>query len=192
MPRPREIDDGQILGIARKMLMEKGLGVPTRALAAAAGISEGVLYQRFKSKHGLIQAALSLPRTDPDALIAQAAGHADPARAFEDVLAAVFGAFRQAAPSTLPRLQAGPAGPSALDEVAGGWPGVRAALERHFVGLQRLGRMSLHPAADVAFLVAAALQHAALVELVSGPSPAVSELAVRRMARALWAGLGSS
>ncbi|MEZ5318939.1 MAG: TetR/AcrR family transcriptional regulator [Vicinamibacterales bacterium] len=188
MPRPREIDDEQILTIARKLLIEKGLSVSTRAIASAAGVSEGVLFQRFKSKNGLIRAALRLPAVAPEALLGNAAGHVDPARAFEDVLVALFGAFRQSAHATLPRLAAGPAGRSVLEDPAG-WAAFRTALETHLAAEQRRGRLRPTSVADLAFLLTSALQHAALVEVVAGPSPAVSELAVRRMARAVWVGV---
>jgi AcrR family transcriptional regulator len=58
MGRHKTISDDEVLGIARDLFRARGHGVTTRQIAEAAGISEGVLYQRFGSKDDLFFAAM--------------------------------------------------------------------------------------------------------------------------------------
>ena len=74
MGRHRTISDEEVLGIARDLFRAKGHAATTRQIAEAAGISEGVLYQRFGSKDDLFFAAMH-PR-GPD--IEQLLGPKDP------------------------------------------------------------------------------------------------------------------
>jgi AcrR family transcriptional regulator len=74
MGRHRTISDEAVLGIARGLFRTHGHGATTRQIAEAAGISEGVLYQRFGSKDDLFFAAMH-PR-GPD--IEQLLGPKDP------------------------------------------------------------------------------------------------------------------
>lgn len=60
MGRPKTIEDGELLAIARNVFREHGHTVTTRDVAKAAGISQAVLYQRFKTKDDLFIAALTL------------------------------------------------------------------------------------------------------------------------------------
>ncbi len=61
MARPRSIDDETILAAAREVLLRDGMNAPTSAIARAAGVSEGTLFKRFGTKHGLLHRALALP-----------------------------------------------------------------------------------------------------------------------------------
>jgi AcrR family transcriptional regulator len=53
VPRPRKIDDATILTAARALFLEKGPGATTKEVAAHAGVSEGLLFQRYKTKADL-------------------------------------------------------------------------------------------------------------------------------------------
>jgi AcrR family transcriptional regulator len=64
MGRPKTITDEEILAVARRVFRAEGHEVSTRQLAEAAGISPGVLYQRFGSKDELFFAAMA--PTPPD------------------------------------------------------------------------------------------------------------------------------
>lgn len=64
MPRNKTISDTDLLARCRATFLAEGLGVSTRRLAAAAGVSEGVLFQRFKTKDALFFRAMRLPRPD--------------------------------------------------------------------------------------------------------------------------------
>lgn len=59
MGRPKTIEDADLLAIARNVFRQHGHTVTTRDVAKAAGISQAVLYQRFKTKDALFLAALT-------------------------------------------------------------------------------------------------------------------------------------
>src|SRR5260370_35162729 len=74
MGRQKTISNDEVLGIARDLFRARGHGATMRQIAEAAGVSEGVLYQRFGSKDDLFFAAMH-PR-GPD--IEQLLGPKDP------------------------------------------------------------------------------------------------------------------
>lgn len=59
MARPVTIDSGQILQAAREIFLERGTQATTAQVAERAGVSEGTLFKRFKTKAALFQAAMS-------------------------------------------------------------------------------------------------------------------------------------
>src|SRR5438552_745774 len=59
MGRPKTIETSDLLAIARNVFRQHGHTVTTRDVAKAAGISQAVLYQRFKTKDELFFAALT-------------------------------------------------------------------------------------------------------------------------------------
>lgn len=59
MARIKTIEDDSILAAARELLLSDGLGASTKAIARRAGVSEGVLFQRFGTKTKLVLAALT-------------------------------------------------------------------------------------------------------------------------------------
>ena len=56
--RPPSIDSERLLGVAREVFLERGIRATTLEVAERAGVSEGVLFHRFKSKEGLFSAAM--------------------------------------------------------------------------------------------------------------------------------------
>lgn len=69
MPRHKTVTDEELLGVARRVFREHGHTATTREVAREAGISEGVLYQRFGSKEGLFFAAMVPREPDFEALL---------------------------------------------------------------------------------------------------------------------------
>lgn len=71
MGRKRSIEDDELLAAARAVFVEKGINAPTKEIARRAGISEGILFQRFTTKEDLFFAAMMPPAgTDLSALLA--------------------------------------------------------------------------------------------------------------------------
>jgi AcrR family transcriptional regulator len=66
MGRHKTISDEAVLAAARRVFQAKGHAASTREIAASVGISEAVLYQRFKNKNALFFASM-LP-CGPDVL----------------------------------------------------------------------------------------------------------------------------
>jgi AcrR family transcriptional regulator len=67
--RPRTIDDEALLRVARDLFRRGGHAAATRDIASAAGISQGVLFQRFGSKEDLFLRAMTPEAPDVDALL---------------------------------------------------------------------------------------------------------------------------
>ena len=61
MARKKTITDEAILAAAREVFSQRGFSAPTRDIARSAGISEGVLFQRYRTKADLFFAAMVPP-----------------------------------------------------------------------------------------------------------------------------------
>ena len=61
MGRKRSIADEELLATARAVFVEKGIAAPVKENARRAGISEGILFQRFATKEDLFFAAMMPP-----------------------------------------------------------------------------------------------------------------------------------
>ena len=61
MARKKTIADADLLKAARDVFVEQGFAAPTRAIARRAGVSEGVLFQRYHTKAELFFAAMIPP-----------------------------------------------------------------------------------------------------------------------------------
>ena len=62
--RPPSIDSERLLAVARDVFLERGIRATTLEVAERAGVSEGVLFHRFKSKEGLFSAAMDFDREE--------------------------------------------------------------------------------------------------------------------------------
>jgi AcrR family transcriptional regulator len=65
MSRPRKYDDSAILEAAAAVFLEDGARAGTARIAERAGVSEGILFKRFKTKEALFEAAMR-SGTGPD------------------------------------------------------------------------------------------------------------------------------
>jgi AcrR family transcriptional regulator len=70
--RTKAIDDQTLLDACRAVFLREGIGVSTRRLAECAGVSEGVLFQRFHTKDELFLACMRLAPPDLDDALARA------------------------------------------------------------------------------------------------------------------------
>jgi len=101
MGRPKLIEDRELLAIARDVFRQHGPTATTRDVAKAAGISQAVLYQRFKTKDDLFFAALTLHAPDLTALSEIDATARDPRSYLAEFAARAKDHFRNAMPSIL-------------------------------------------------------------------------------------------
>jgi AcrR family transcriptional regulator len=69
MTRPKTITDEEILAVARAVFRTQGHSATTREIGQKAGISEGVLYQRFGSKDDLFFASMAPTAPDVDQVL---------------------------------------------------------------------------------------------------------------------------
>jgi AcrR family transcriptional regulator len=65
--RPPVISTERLLQVAREVFLELGIRATTSEVAARAGIAEGTIFHRFKSKEELFRAAMNF---DPDTALA--------------------------------------------------------------------------------------------------------------------------
>lgn len=68
MGRPKTIEDAELLDVARRVFRQHGHTATTQHVAKAAGVSEAMLYKRFKTKDELFFAALNQPTANLSAL----------------------------------------------------------------------------------------------------------------------------
>src|SRR5580658_9339702 len=65
MARPVSIKDETIIEAARQVFLERGIQGTTAEVAERAGVSEGSVFKRFKSKGDLFRAAMGDNIADP-------------------------------------------------------------------------------------------------------------------------------
>jgi AcrR family transcriptional regulator len=191
MARPRSISDERLLDAARAVFIEQGAEASTRRVAEVAGVSEAVLFQRFRTKQDLFFAAM-MPRPMAVSTVLgelPEAGAAAAMRHLVEIGQVLSVAIQAALPRTL-RAALHPAYPKVLEtahQTAGPDSFVDALAER----LGRLkARGDLKPGADPHQTAQA------LVELLHGLALAVAlgaivpgTDAVERAIHVLWRGL---
>jgi AcrR family transcriptional regulator len=68
MSRPTVIRDETIIEAAREVFLARGIRATTAEVAERAGVSEGSIFKRFKSKVDLFHAAMAAQLEEPDFL----------------------------------------------------------------------------------------------------------------------------
>lgn len=192
MARRRSIADETLLSAARAEFAVRGADASTRAIAKRAGVSEAVLFQRFKTKAGLFFAAMA-PRPPDLARVFAAAGREPGAeRALAAVAAGILDYFRSMFEVTLPLMSHPDFQPSALAVGNGHSPErvLHDALVRHLRAARAAGRMQAPDPDAAAMLLIAAVHSLALYERIGLHAPRDGAAAIRRMVAILWRGLG--
>jgi AcrR family transcriptional regulator len=69
MGRNKTISDAELLDAARRVFVAEGFAASTKSIARQAGVSEGVLFQRFATKEELFFAAMIPPPADLNRLL---------------------------------------------------------------------------------------------------------------------------
>lgn len=192
MARPRRIKDETILTAAREVFVAKGPGATTREVATRAGVSEGVLFQRYKTKADLFFAAMAPPAVDPKAILPSGDQAIGDLGAFEDAALQILAYFREAMPLLLP-LATHPSfdperffhneAPTSLQ----GW--IDAIVE--FLDAQREPDAPLHDSLGAATLLTTSMFGVALIDTIGIHGEPLSDEVIRAMVKALWDGIGN-
>jgi AcrR family transcriptional regulator len=66
--RPPRIREDEILNAARDVFREEGHATTTAKIAERAGVSEGILFYRYKSKEALLAAVIFRETQPPESL----------------------------------------------------------------------------------------------------------------------------
>jgi len=189
MARKKIISDADLLAAARNVFVERGFGASTREIARRAGVSEGVLFQRYATKRELFFAAMVLPAPDPIAR-----RDVDVADGFERLVELAEGItdyFRQTVPVLLP-LMTHPG--FSFEEFARRHPNspldeLRRRLVGFFTEERDAGRIrEVHPGA-AALMVLSVAQTIAFFERMGAHGGHFPPELLRRGLRCLWDGL---
>lgn len=71
--RPPRISSEKLLDVAREVFLERGIRATTLEVAERAGVSEGIIFHRFKSKDALFREAMHFDLDDVPKMMARAA-----------------------------------------------------------------------------------------------------------------------
>ncbi len=191
MARPRQIQDEDLLAAARKLFVRDGIGASTRAIASEAGVSEGVLFQRFPTKPELFFAAMIPPAPDVDALLECTSRVEDPCVRLEEIALAMLNYFRELMPVLLPLVTHPSFEPDGFiaRHTDSPSPSLEDGLKSHLEREHEQGRLEVEDAEAAAELLVAALHTRALHERLESRDVQSSNDLARAMARALWSGL---
>lgn len=188
MGRKKTISDAGLLDAARRLFVEQGFGASTKKIAREAGVSEGVIFQRFTTKEDLFFAAMIPPTAD--FLILHHPGSKGRAL-LEKITLSLIDYFRSTLPVLIP-LMSPPA--FRFEEFARRHPDspmvtLRRRLVEFFVEEQRAGRISaVHPGA-AALLVWSMAQTIAFFERLGAHDGRFDRQIIRAAVQCLWKGL---
>lgn len=93
MARPTVIRNEAILEAARQVFLERGILATSAEVAQRAGVSEGSLFKRFKTKADLFRAAMGLDIEDAPAAVSQLASRVGAGTVEENLAVALLDAI---------------------------------------------------------------------------------------------------
>jgi AcrR family transcriptional regulator len=189
MGRKKTISDAELLDAARRVFVEQGFGASTKEIARQAGVSEGVIFQRFATKEDLFFAAMIPPSVDLDRLLkhSRCTGRA----LLEKLTFAMIDYFRETLPVLLP-LMSHPA--FRFEEFAKRHPDspmllLRRQLVEFFVRERQAGRIGPVDPGAAALLVWSTAHAIPFFERLGAHGGQFEAGIVRSMVRCLWDGL---
>lgn len=193
MGRPTTIRDEDILEAARATLLEHGWSATTAQVAARAGVSEGTLFHRFKSKDDLLRAAM-LTDTPPVwiAELPTRIGSEDVEAQLAAIAHGGIAFFRVLIPFVMLHWSRRPGASRRHPPERGGPLGSLRRLASYFDAEMRLGRMARHDPDVVARAFSGALWNFVSMEILFA-APALVQPSegtfVRSLVRLLLDGL---
>ncbi len=199
MARPVSIKDETILEAARQVFLERGIQATTAEVAERAGVSEGSVFKRFKSKAELFQAAMGVWHDGAPfgGNLAARVGKGDVRETMFELGMEIVAFFRKLIPMHM--MAWSNPGPNGLPTALSGPnpPPVRAlkALAGFFEAEMRAGRMRRQDPEIVARAFMGSLNTFVFFELLyqaNGELPLAAETYVRGLIAMLWSGIDPS
>lgn len=191
MGRKKTISDAELLEAARAVFVEKGIGASTKEIAKRAGISEGVIFQRFQTKEDLFFAAM-IPPTSGEVRSLLEGEKLHGKALFEHLICALTSYFRTILPTLIPLISH----PSfRFEEFARRHPEsplfvLRMQLGHYVVREQAAGRLGKgHPGA-MALTIWSTAHSIAFFEHLGAHGGKFDPAIVQATMDALWDGLG--
>lgn len=168
------ISNERLLEVAREVFLELGIRATTLEVAARAGVAEGTIFHRFKSKEDLFRAAMQF---DPDQALAFV--ESLPARAGSGDLRQTLAGFaeeflrmaRIAVPVMMMSWSNPDSQPCGIAERGERHRRVVAALTAFFEAEIRGGRLGGHPADVLARMLLGSLHQYCMSELFAPQAP---------------------
>ena len=190
LARPRRIEDETLLEAARKVFVEKGAAATTREIAERAGVSEGLLFQRYHTKADLFFAALAPPAADPVAILRSDARGTDACQSLEEAALRMLAYFREVMPLLLTLVSHPSFDPERFfrhEAPASLQSWIHSLVD--FIDAQQGAGSQRTGAHDAAVLLTCALFGAALIDTAGIHGDALPDDTVRGMVRSLWNGI---
>lgn len=195
MGRNKKISDADLLAAARLAFVEKGFTVSTREIARRAGVSEGVLFQRYATKADLFFAAMVLPAPKLGDLVAPPRESASARELgvvrLQRLAAGLLDYFRETLPVLLPLMsQRG----FRFEEFARTHPGspmdvLRWDVVAFFTEERRAGRVGPVDPGAAALMVFSLAQCVAFFEQLGAHGGRFPPQILERSVQCLWDGL---
>jgi AcrR family transcriptional regulator len=196
MARPVSIKDETIVEAARQVFLERGIQATTAEVAERAGVSEGSVFKRFKSKEELFRAAMGENLMDPPFArdLGARVGKGEVGEVLFEIGMEIVAFFRRLMPLHM-MLWSNP-GPNGLPSVLCGPnpPPVRMLknLTGFFEAEMRSRRLRRHDAEIVARAFLGSINNFVFFEVLyqaNGELPLAAETYVRGLVSLLWAGI---
>ena len=189
MGRKKTVSDSALLDVARRVFIESGIGASTKEIARQAGVSEGVLFQRFATKNDLFFAAMIPPAADLEQLL-RSPRKEGPAQ-LERLTLRMVEYWREALPVLLPLVQH-PA--FRFEDFARRHPDtplvqLRNRLTSFFAEERRAGRIGDADPGAAALLVWSIAQTVVFFEIMGAHDGRMPPAVIRAAAKAVWDGL---
>ena|ERR1019366_4887494 len=190
MGRKKSLSDAQLLETARQVFVELGFGASTKEIARRAGVSEGVIYQRFVTKDELFFAAMIPPPADLKKLLRP--GRSKGLKLIEKVTLSMIEYSRATLPVLLPLMMH----PEfRFEEFALRHPDspmflLRRELVRFFLEERRTGRIGDVDPGAAALLVWSTANSIAFFERLGAHGGQFDPEIIRKTVRCLWHGIG--
>lgn len=191
MGRTKTVTDAELLAAARALFVEQGFGASTKEIARRAGVSEGVLFQRYGTKADLFFAAMVPPPADIRQLFERHRNDADTPGALGKIMTGLIDYFRSMVPVLLP-LMTHPA--FRFDDFARRHPNSGfLVLQRELTGFlaekRNQGHTSGADSGAAALLLIATAHSIAIFERLGAHGGALPRSVVRQAVLCLWEGL---
>jgi AcrR family transcriptional regulator len=186
MARPKTIDDAVILKAARVLFFKKGAATTTAEVARLAGVAEGTIFKRFKSKPELFRACMGTESLPWMARLEEGRD-GDLEKVLVEVAMDVIAFARKVIPLMMMtwsnRGEFGPVGAKRSFRPADDFV-------EFFERQMKAGRIRKGDAGALTAAYYGALQHYAMVELIrGGKHPLDQKDFVRNFVHCLWVGI---
>jgi AcrR family transcriptional regulator len=190
MTRPKTISDEELLAVARRVFREQGRTASTREIARQAGISEGVLYQRFGSKEGLFFASMAPREPDIEALLGPHPPKEEVPTFLKGVLVRMAKHFGEVIPLALQIITHPAAHPTSVERAQPGLAELQKALAARLAWFEARGLVRPSTARRTAQLLMSLAHDWAVGHAGLHPGSRRGTQDLEEMAEIVWRGIG--